>query len=183
MKKLLLLLAIPGLLIALLAISASAPQPLMAQSPVGNTCTDLTPPIMIKYSNTFSICKSGVWTQFWPLQATDMPTSAVFGGHVTVEGVLATGATGTGQFVFDTSPTLVTPVLGTATGTGLTLSSFGKVTPVAVGSLPTCDSGAKGKFASVNDATTPVLGSSVANGGAAFAAVVCNGSAWTVTGK
>jgi hypothetical protein len=36
-------------------------------------------------------------------------------GHVTLEGVTTTGATGTGKLVFDTSPTLVTPVLGNAT--------------------------------------------------------------------
>jgi hypothetical protein len=38
-------------------------------------------------------------------------------GHPTVEGVTSTGATGTGKFVFDTSPTLVTPNLGNATVT------------------------------------------------------------------
>lgn len=38
-----------------------------------------------------------------------------FTGHQTVEGVTSTGATGTQKFVFDTSPTLVTPVLGVAT--------------------------------------------------------------------
>lgn len=32
-------------------------------------------------------------------------------GHVTVEGVTSTGATGTGKFVFDTSPTIVTPTI------------------------------------------------------------------------
>lgn len=36
-------------------------------------------------------------------------------GHVTLEGVTSTGATGTGKLVFDNSPTLVTPVLGNAT--------------------------------------------------------------------
>ena len=36
-------------------------------------------------------------------------------GHVITEGVTSTGATGTGKFVFDTSPTLVTPLLGTPT--------------------------------------------------------------------
>lgn len=45
-------------------------------------------------------------------------------GHATIEGVTATGATGTGKFVFDTSPTLATPVLGVASGTSLTLSSL-----------------------------------------------------------
>ena len=36
-------------------------------------------------------------------------------GHVTVEGVTSTGATGTGKFVFDTTPTLSNPVVGTQT--------------------------------------------------------------------
>lgn len=47
-------------------------------------------------------------------------------GHVLVEGVTSTGATGTGKFVFDGTPTLVTPVLGVATATsinGLTITS------------------------------------------------------------
>lgn len=43
-------------------------------------------------------------------------------GHATIEGVTATGATGTGRFVFDGTPTLVTPVLGVATGTSLALN-------------------------------------------------------------
>ena len=34
-------------------------------------------------------------------------------GHTTFEGVTSTGATGTGKLVYDTSPTLVTPLLGT----------------------------------------------------------------------
>lgn len=49
--------------------------------------------------------------------------SPTFTGHVTVEGVTATGATGTGRFVFDASPTLITPALGTpsaAVGTNFT---------------------------------------------------------------
>jgi hypothetical protein len=40
-------------------------------------------------------------------------------GHLTVEGVTSTGATGTGRFVFDNSPTLITPVLGVATATSI----------------------------------------------------------------
>jgi hypothetical protein len=53
---------------------------------------------------------------------------AVFTGHVGVEGVTSTGATGTGKFVFDTSPTLVAPVLGAATATtinGLAITNNG----------------------------------------------------------
>jgi hypothetical protein len=40
-------------------------------------------------------------------------------GHATLEGVTSTGATGTGKLVFDGTPTLVTPVIGAATGTSL----------------------------------------------------------------
>lgn len=43
-------------------------------------------------------------------------------GHFTMEGVTSTGATGTGKFVFDTSPVLVTPNIGAATGTSLDLT-------------------------------------------------------------
>lgn len=43
--------------------------------------------------------------------------SPTFTGHITVEGVTATGATGTGKFVFDNSPTLITPTLGAAIAT------------------------------------------------------------------
>ncbi len=45
-----------------------------------------------------------------------------FTGHQTIEGVTSTGATGTGNFVFDGTPTLVTPVLGAATGTSVVLT-------------------------------------------------------------
>lgn len=48
------------------------------------------------------------------------PTNGlIVSGHLTLEGVTSTGATGTGKFVFDTSPTLVTPVLGVATATSI----------------------------------------------------------------
>ncbi len=40
-------------------------------------------------------------------------------GHITVEGVTSTGATGTNLLVFATSPTLTTPVLGAATATSI----------------------------------------------------------------
>jgi hypothetical protein len=46
-----------------------------------------------------------------------MFTSPTFTGHPTIEGVTATGATGTGKLVFDTSPTFTTPTLGAATAT------------------------------------------------------------------
>lgn len=45
--------------------------------------------------------------------------SPTIAGHAVIEGVTATGATGTGAFVFASSPTLVTPNIGAATGTSL----------------------------------------------------------------
>jgi hypothetical protein len=48
-----------------------------------------------------------------------MFTTPTFTGHPTLEGVTATGATGTGKLVFDGSPTLVTPTLGVATATSI----------------------------------------------------------------
>jgi hypothetical protein len=46
-------------------------------------------------------------------------------GHVSLEGVTSTGATGTGNLVFSTSPTLVTPALGTpASGVGTYLTGI-----------------------------------------------------------
>ena len=49
-------------------------------------------------------------------------------GHAVIEGVTATGATGTGKFVFDGTPTLITPVLGVATGTSLQLGAVSTTT-------------------------------------------------------
>jgi len=43
--------------------------------------------------------------------------TAAITGHVTVEGVTSTGATGTGKLVFDGTPTLTTAVLGSSTAT------------------------------------------------------------------
>ena len=53
----------------------------------------------------------------------DSDLLATFAGHLVVESVTSTGATGTGKFVFDTSPTLVTPTLGVATATSLATTS------------------------------------------------------------
>jgi len=45
-------------------------------------------------------------------------------GHVTVEGVTSTGATGTGKFVFDTAPTLGSTTVSNLTDSGLTASKM-----------------------------------------------------------
>ena len=55
-------------------------------------------------------------------------------------------------------------------------------TPVAVNSLQTCNAGNAGSDAAVNDALAPAWGVTVANGGAAYALVTCNGTNWRVTG-
>lgn len=47
-----------------------------------------------------------------------------FTGHQTIEGITSTGATGAGKFVFDGTPTLVTPVLGVATATSVNKVAF-----------------------------------------------------------
>lgn len=55
----------------------------------------------------------------------DVNGTLLVSGHVTLEGVTSTAATGTGALVFATSPTLVTPALGVATATSLV--SAGKI--------------------------------------------------------
>lgn len=76
-------------------------------------------------------------------------------GHVLVEGVTSTGATGTGAFVFATTPTLVTPVLGVATGTSLGLS--GSVTFSTASAGIVLKQGANGTVGTfVANGTTPV---------------------------
>lgn len=74
----------------------------------------------LTFNNSLTLAGTDSTTMTFPgTSATVARTDAAntFTGHQTVEGVTSTGATGTGKFVFDTSPTLVTPVLGAATAT------------------------------------------------------------------
>lgn len=58
------------------------------------------------------------------------------GGHLTVEGVTSTGATGTGNLVFGTSPTFVTPILGTPTS-GVATNLTGTASGLTAGTVTT----------------------------------------------
>lgn len=71
-------------------------------------------------SNTITLAGTDSSTYTFPgSSATIARTDAAntFTGHQTIEGVTSTGATGTGKFVFDTSPTLSNPTVGTQTAT------------------------------------------------------------------
>jgi hypothetical protein len=77
-------------------------------------------------SNTLTLAGTDGTTMTFPSSsATIARTDAgnTFTGHQTIEGVTATGATGTGNMVFNNTPTFVTPVLGAATATSLATSA------------------------------------------------------------
>jgi hypothetical protein len=79
-----------------------------------------------------------------------------FTGHQTIEGVTATGATGTGNMVFSITPTFTTPVIGAATGTSLVLSSkIDEAKGADIASATTTDIGAAtGNYVNVTGTVT-----------------------------
>lgn len=84
----------------------------------GNSNTGIYSPGL----NQFSIAVNGA--QQLVVNATNFELL----GHLKVESVTSTGATGTNKIVFDTSPTLVTPALGTPSalvGTNITGTAAG----------------------------------------------------------
>lgn len=107
----------------------------------------------LSVSNTLTLAGTDSTTMTFPTtSATIARTDAAntFTGHQTIEGVTSTGATGTGNFVFATSPTLTTPTLGVATATS-----------VAVGtSPPTCSPGTGGVWCAT-EGTGPTAAASV----------------------
>ncbi len=85
--------------------------------------TEITSGKTLSASNTLTLAGTDGTTMTFPTtSATIARTDAAntFTGHQTIEGVTSTGATGTGKFVFDTSPTLTTPNLGTPSAATLT---------------------------------------------------------------
>jgi hypothetical protein len=65
-----------------------------------------------------------VWTTATGTGSPVRAGSPTITGHPTIEGVTSTGATGTGKFVFDTSPTFVTPILGTPQSGNFSTGTF-----------------------------------------------------------
>lgn len=109
-------------------------------------------------SNSLTLAGTDGTTMTFPsTSATVARTDAAntFTGHQTIEGVTSTGATGTGKFVFDTSPTLTTPTIGVAAAT-----SVNKVTITAPASGSTLTI-ADGKTLTVSGSST-ILGSQAA---------------------
>lgn len=79
----------------------------------------------------------------------------------------------------------------TSVGAGRNLTASGNITalnvrttPVAIASLPTCNAGAEGTHAAVNDSNavsfTVGIGAAVANGGTTHVPVYCDGTNWRI---
>lgn len=109
-------------------------------------------------SNTLTLAGTDGTTMTFPsTSATVARTDAAntFTGHQTIEGITSTGATGTGKFVFDNTPTFVTPLLGTPTSGNLancTAAADG-VTGVMTGTDHTTFSTVKGQASGVAPVT------------------------------
>jgi len=91
--------------------------------------------------------------------------------HISFQSVGSNGNVGIGT----TAPSSKLEVVG-----AVTVSTYIKVSPVAVTSLPDAATAGVGARAFVNDALAPVFGSAVANGGSAKVPVYSDGSAWYV---
>jgi hypothetical protein len=87
-------------------------------------------------------------------------TNTEIAGHLKVEAVTSTGATGTGKLVFDTSPALITPNLGTPSalvGTNITGTASGL-------SVGYADSAGSAPTSGFSGTVTPVTSITVSNG-------------------
>jgi len=111
-------------------------------------------------SNTLTLAGTDATTMTFPsTSATIARTDAAntFTGHQTIEGVTATGATGTGNMVYSISPTFTTPNLGAATATSITTSgtSNGAYTFTYTGTGATVPSTHQWQISTAVDVTTP----------------------------
>lgn len=90
----------------------------------------------------------------------------------------------TGQIEVDINTAVVPQKSAANTWTGLNMFDLGaKLTPTAYGSLATCNAGAQGRIASVNDSNTNTWAASIAAGGTYKVLAYCNGTSWTVAGR
>jgi hypothetical protein len=100
-----------------------------------NSVTDL-PALTFKADGSVGVDNTA------PAKTLDVTGTIGVSGHTTFEGVTSTGATGTGKLVYDGSPTLVTPNIGTPsagvatnlTGTASGLTAGAVTVPAALGS-------------------------------------------------
>jgi len=107
------------------------------------------------------------------------PTSANLDAAVTDD-------TGAGVLVFSNSPTLVTPVLGAATGTSLVLSSFNAVSAAAptIASATTIAPTTPIAFVSGTTAIVTITAPSpISAGGGAVALIPTDAFTWTTAGN
>jgi len=112
--------------------------------------------------------------------AATVVTNANLTGPITSVGNATSIAsqTGTGtKFVVDTSPTLITPVLGVATGTSLRATGVLGTGGYTVAGLP---AGTIGDRAYVTNALAPAFGATVVGGGAVTIPVFYDGTNWIV---
>lgn len=122
----------PAITLTLGAITPTSVNGLTITSSTGTLTITNAKTVAVTNSLTFS-GSDGTTMTFPSTSATIARTDAAntFTGHQTIEGVTSTGATGTGKFVFDGSPTLVTPVLGVATATSINKVAFTAPTTAA----------------------------------------------------
>ena len=107
------------------------------------------------------------------------PTSANLSAAVTSD-------TGTGSLVFSNTPTLVTPVLGAATGTSLVLSSFNAVSAAAptIASATTIAPTTPIAFVSGTTAVVTITAPSpISAGGGAIVLIPTGAFTWTTAGN
>jgi len=73
-----------------------------------------------------------------------------------------------------------TPSTSVSTVAGTLTAAAGIVVPnTVVGSLPTCNAGAKGQMWGVTDASSPTYNATLTGGSSTYALAVCNGTNWT----
>jgi hypothetical protein len=110
-------------------------------------------------------------------------TSNTAGANLTITGSQGTGTGAGGSIIFQVAPAGSSGSAQNALATTLTLDSVGSVRvarALTVATLPSTP--LAGMIARVSDATLPVIGATVAGGGAAYALVNYNGANWTVIG-